>query len=113
VPGRSYDGLMAYVFDAELWLWDARKHDSWTFVSLPADDSDEIRHRVGRTNGFGSVPVAVTIGATTWQTSIFPDAAKQVYTFPVKKAVRLAEGLAAGDSARVTVELRFDGADPG
>jgi Domain of unknown function (DUF1905) len=95
------------VFDAELWLWDARKHDSWTFVSLPADESEEIRDLVGgRVSGFGSVRVTVTIGSTTWQTSIFPDAAKQVYTLPVKKAVRAAEGLAAGDPARVTVDLR-------
>jgi Domain of unknown function (DUF1905) len=98
---------MLIVFDAELWLWDARTQDSWTFVSLPADESEEIRDLVGgRVAGFGSVRVTATIGATRWQTSIFPDAAKGVYTLPVKKAVRRAEGLAAGDSARVTVELR-------
>lgn len=26
-------GLVVVVFDAELWLWDARRSDSWTFVS--------------------------------------------------------------------------------
>jgi Domain of unknown function (DUF1905) len=98
---------VAYDFDAELWLWDARKDDSWTFVSLPGVDSDEIREITGgRANGFGSVRVTVTIGATTWQTSIFPDAAKQVYTLPIKKAVRAAERLVAGDRAHVTVTLR-------
>lgn len=87
--------------------FDARKHDSWTFVSLPADGSGEIRDLVGgHAGGFGSVRVAVTIGSTTWQTSIFRDAAKQVYVLPVKKAVRAAEGLATGDSVRVMVELR-------
>jgi hypothetical protein len=25
------------VFDGELWRWDARRADSWVFVSLPAD----------------------------------------------------------------------------
>jgi len=25
------------VFDAELWIWDARRSESWTFVSLPGD----------------------------------------------------------------------------
>nr|WP_214405272.1 DUF1905 domain-containing protein [Pseudonocardia lacus] len=98
---------MAYAFDAELWLWDARKHDSWTFVSLPVDDSEEIRHRTeGMANGFGSVRVTVTIGASGWQTSIFPDAGRGCYALPVKKAVRTAEGLTPGDVARVTIELR-------
>jgi hypothetical protein len=100
-------GAVDFVFDAELWLWDARKDDSWTFVSVPADESAEIRDVVGgRVNGFGSVRVTVTIGASTWQTSIFPDGASRTYALPVKKAVRRAEGIEAGDSARVTVELR-------
>jgi hypothetical protein len=98
---------VAYAFDAELWLWDARKHDTWTFVSLPVDDSEEIRHRTGgMAGGFGSVRVTATIGASTWQTSIFPDGPRRCYALPVKKAVRTAEGLRPGDSARVTVELR-------
>ena len=93
---------MDYVFDAELWLWDARKDDSWTFLSLPEDASDQISDLVGgHTNGFGSVRVTVTIGATTWQTSIFPDAASRTYVLPVKKAVRTAEGLADGSPAEV------------
>jgi hypothetical protein len=98
---------VAYAFDAELWLWDARKSDSWTFVSLPVDDSEEIRHRTeGLANGFGSVRVTATIGSTTWQTSIFPDSGRDAYVLPVKKAVRAAEGLAPGGRARVTIALR-------
>jgi len=31
------------VFNAELWLWDARRTETWTFVSLPASQSEEIR----------------------------------------------------------------------
>ncbi|HZN70213.1 MAG TPA: DUF1905 domain-containing protein, partial [Micromonosporaceae bacterium] len=31
---------MVLVFEAELWIWDARRADSWTFVSLPADASE-------------------------------------------------------------------------
>jgi hypothetical protein len=30
------------VFDAELWLWDARRTQAWTFVSVPADQSVEL-----------------------------------------------------------------------
>jgi hypothetical protein len=94
-------------FDGELWIWDARKGDSWTFVSLPAEPSAEIQElaagQLGR--GFGSVRVRVTLGGSHWATSIFPDGARGCYSLPIKKAVRLADGLAAGDVATVTVEL--------
>jgi hypothetical protein len=94
------------VFDAELWIWDARRDDSWTFVSLPADASEEIRELAdGPPRGFGSLRVRVTIGATTWTTSIFPDKARGSYALPIKRAVRRAEGIDAGDTATVTVEL--------
>jgi len=94
------------VFEAELWIWDARRADSWTFVSLPADASEEIRDLAGgRRRGFGSVRVRVTVGGSSWTTSIFPDASRKAYVLPVKRAVRKAENLEAGDLATVTVEL--------
>lgn len=97
---------MIYLFDAELWLWDARPSDSWTFVSLPHEASAEIREVAGAIpRGFGSVRVTVTIGASTWKTSIFPDAKSGVYVLPLKKAVRKAEGVEAGATATVRVEL--------
>jgi hypothetical protein len=93
-------------FDAELWIWDARRNDSWTFVSLPADASEEIRDLAdGPRRGFGSVRVRVTIGASTWTTSIFPDSARGTYVLPVKRAVREAEALEVGDVATVTVDI--------
>jgi hypothetical protein len=95
-----------FFFDAELWIWDARRDDSWTFVSLPEEVSEEVRElAAGPRRGFGSVPVRVSIGTTTWKTSVFPDGARGVYVLPVKRAVRRAEGLDAGDVARVTVEV--------
>jgi hypothetical protein len=94
------------VFDAELWVWDARRADTWTFVSLPADASDLIRDlTAGSRRGFGSVRVRVALGASTWSTSIFPDAARGTYVLPIKRRVRDAETLAEGDTATVTVEL--------
>jgi hypothetical protein len=93
------------VFDAQLWVWDARRADTWTFVSLPAEASDEIRDLAGRARrGFGSVRVRVTLGGSTWRTSIFPGQSGE-YVLPIKRAVRTAERLDLGDTARVTVEL--------
>jgi hypothetical protein len=93
-------------FDAELWVWDARQADSWTFVTLPAEASEDIRDfTAGPRRGFGSVRVRVTIGGTTWATSIFPESGGGGYVLPIKRAVRKAESLDAGDLATVTVEL--------
>jgi hypothetical protein len=93
------------VFDAELWLWDARRTDAWIFVSLPADDSEEIRDLTGGLRrGFGSVRVRATIGTSTWTTSIFPSS-QAGYVLPVKRPVRVAQALDVGDKATVTVEL--------
>jgi hypothetical protein len=94
------------VFDAELWIWDARRVDSWTFVSLPADASEVIRDLAGgRRRGFGSLRVRATVGGSRWTTSIFPDSKRDGYVLPIKRDVRTAEGLDAGDIATMTVEL--------
>jgi Domain of unknown function (DUF1905) len=94
-------------FDAELWLWDARQGSSWTFVSLPAEVSADIREVVGAVPrpGFGSVRVTATIGGSTWATSIFPAAGQGGYVLPIKKAVRTSEALLPGDVAAVTVDV--------
>jgi len=94
-------------FGAELWIWDARRTDSWTFVSLPVEASEDIRNRAAAAprRGFSSMRVRVTVGDSTWTTSIFPDSARGSYVLPIKRAVRTAEDLDAGDVATVTVEL--------
>jgi hypothetical protein len=98
--------LVVVVFDAELWLWDARRTDSWTFVGLPAEASEEIRDlAAGPRRGFGSLRVRATVGGSTWATSIFPDSMRGTYVLPIKRAVRDAEALSVGDIATVTVEL--------
>lgn len=93
-------------FEAELWRWEARRDDSWIFVSLPVDASEDIRELAGgRRRGFGSLRVRATIGASTWTTSIFPDGKRNSYVLPVKRDIRKAQHLDAGDLATVTIEL--------
>jgi Domain of unknown function (DUF1905) len=97
---------MMVAFDAELWIWDARRADTWTFVSLPAEASEDILDLAGGSRrGFGSLRVRVTVGDSTWKTSIFPDSARGSYVLPIKRAVRTAEALQPGDIATVNVEL--------
>lgn len=89
-----------FSFTAEVWEHDGA--GAWHFVSLPEPVADEIEAAFGsRARGFGSVRVAVTIGATSWETSIFPDRKRATYLLPVKKAVRRSEQLVDGTTARV------------
>ncbi|MFD6354104.1 DUF1905 domain-containing protein [Nocardia tengchongensis] len=94
----------AYTFTAELWEWEAQA--AWHFVSLPEAVTDEIDELYGHTSsGFGSVKVKVTVGASRWSTSIFPARKEGTYILPVKKAVRTAEGLSAGDPVEVELQI--------
>ena len=94
---------MLHTFSARLWLWDARKSDAWTFVTLPTELSDELRARTRPRKGFGSVPVEVTVGDSTWRTSIFPDKASGSFLLPVKAAIRKAEALSVGDTLEISL----------
>lgn len=78
-------------FQAEPWIWDARRADTWTFVSLRTEASEEIRDLAGGARrGFGSLRVRVTVGRSIWKTSIFPDRVRGSYVLPIKRAVRTA-----------------------
>jgi hypothetical protein len=73
---------------------------------VPADASEEIRDLArGPRRGFGSLRVRVTVGGSSWTTSIFPGGGRGSYVLPIKHPIRKAEALDAGDVATVTVEL--------
>jgi hypothetical protein len=56
-------------------------------------------------HGWGSVPVTVTIGTTTWKTSIFPDKESGGYLLPLKADVRKKEHIAADSSVALRLEI--------
>ncbi len=89
-------------FKADLWPHSA---GSWVFVTVPRDDSDEIRDVAPDPGGFGSVRVQVTVGETDWRTSVFPDAKSRCFVLPIKKQVRAAEHLDVGDTATVRLTV--------
>jgi hypothetical protein len=93
-------------FEFDATVWEHNNTGAWHFVSLPEPDADDIEEMFGHSAaGFGSIRVDVTIGSTRWQTSIFPDTKRGTYVLPVKKAVRAAEDLVAGSTARVVLEV--------
>lgn len=96
--------MTEHEFTAELWRWQARdeeKGGAWFFVSLPFDVADAIDDEAGPRKGFGSIRVEVRVGASTWRTSVFPSVEDKTFVLPVKKAVRVAEGLSEGGPCAV------------
>jgi len=92
-------------FEVDVPLWQV-ENGSWVFASLPFDVADEVDDLTrGRQGGFGSVRVEVTLGPTTWRTSLFPDRRRETFVLPVKKAVRAAADVAVGDTVRVRLRL--------
>lgn len=96
--------MTTFEFAADLWRYSGEA--AWFFVTLPHEIADDIDERTGDTRrGFGSVRVEVTVGSTTWNTSIFPDTRSESFVLPVKKAVRLTEGLDEGTAVAVRLTL--------
>ena len=93
--------MTEHVFRATIWEHAPDEPSSWHFLTLPGDVADEVRLESGPPAGFGSVRVEVTIGSTTWRTSLFPDSKARSFVLPVKKRVRRAAGLGAGDECEV------------
>jgi hypothetical protein len=93
-------------FTTEMWRYSGAA--AWHFVTLPEDVADQLDEIVGERGGFGSIPVEVTIGTSTWRTSVFPDKGAASFVLPIKRAVRQKEGLSV--DAPVSVRLRHDAA---
>lgn len=74
------------------------------FVPIPKKQSTEIKS-ISRalTYGWGVIPVAGSIGTTSFTTSLFPK--DGAYLLPIKNAVRFSESIELGDT--VTAHLTF------
>ncbi|HEV6953931.1 MAG TPA: DUF1905 domain-containing protein [Promicromonospora sp.] len=94
---------MQIEFTAPLWQWEART-DSWWFVTVPPEHSDELADLPLPPRGFGSVRVRVTVGGSTWTTSVFPSDRSGGYVLPMKKKVRDAERLTPDAPVAVRLE---------
>lgn len=80
---------------------------AWRFILLPQTISSDIKTGFGKAKkGWGSIPVLVTVGKTTWETSIFPDKKSQSYLLPMKLEVRKKESMMDGDTVAVRVCIR-------
>ena len=95
-----------YKIKQKVWLYSGVMA-SWHFVSIGTQISKEIKIGypfIGR-RGFGSVPVIVTVGKTSWKTSIFPDNKRKTYILPLKKEIRIKENISPNKILSFTLEV--------
>lgn len=93
-----------FKFKAMLWIYEAPA--PWYMITVPLDDSSKIKDRFGHLHrGWGSIPVIVQIGNTSWKTSIFWEK-KGTYLLPIKKSVRVKEKITNRDMVAVKIELK-------
>lgn len=87
-------------FSGEIWYW--RGPSPFYFVSVPEEQCRDLREVAAALSyGWGCLPVTVTLGDSTWQTSMFPKDGG--YIVPVKAKVRRAEDVDEG----MVVDLRL------
>ena len=98
-----------------LWVWRGSgsgppSKPAWYFLTIDGPVAAAIRDaacRPGKSapRGYGSVRVTATIGATSWQTSLFPAKDAGGFLLPVKATVRRKEILAADQCVTVQLSL--------
>jgi hypothetical protein len=93
-----------YKLRSKVWVYPGMA--AWRFIGIPKKEGDVIKKKFGaHAKGWGSLPVSVTIGDTTWDTSIFPDKKSGSYLLPLKAKIRKAEGI--DDDSMVSYHLRL------
>jgi Domain of unknown function (DUF1905) len=93
---------MELEFRGEIWFW--KGPAPWHFITVPEAESLDVEATSAVVSyGWGMIPVTARIGATEWETSLFPKDDR--YVVPIKAAVRRAEELELGDIVVVRLSL--------
>ena len=78
----------------------------WHFAPIPKKQTSDINKRFASIKrGWGSLPVIVTLGKTSWETSIFPDKKSGTYLLPLKASVRKKEEIMSGDRINFSLDV--------
>lgn len=97
---------LEYKITAKVWLYPGVA--AWHFITIPTKESDEIKARFSALKrGWGSLRVNITIGKTSWDTSIFPDQKRGGYLLPLKKEVRKKEKISDGDTLTFSLQIKL------
>lgn len=89
--------MKKFVVKVKVWKWEGPA--AWFFAYIPDRESKALK-KLPRGRGFGSIRVRVKIGATSWDTSLFPTK-EGPYVLPIKVSVRKKEGIDDGDTVKI------------
>ena len=96
---------MEFVFTTDVIEW--RGPAPFLFAPMPPDESDLLFELLGQLSyGWGCIPATVTIGDTTFTTSLMPRQGR--FLVPIKVVVQRAEAVGLDSRVDVTVQV----ADP-
>lgn len=91
-----------YKIKAKIFKWTGK--GAWFFIRIEKETAEIIKDNFGMfAAGWGSLPVNVTLGNSTWKTSIFPD--KGTYLLPIKSQIRKAEQIHESDTLYIHLEI--------
>jgi hypothetical protein len=90
-----------FQFTGEVIEW--RGPAPFYFLTVPEEDSAEVKEAARGLEYWGQVAVIVTIGETEFTTALFPKDGR--YLVPLKAAVRRAEGIEAGEQLPAAMSL--------
>ena len=97
--------VVELAFEGEVWEW--RGPAPYHFVFVPDELCDEVRDAAEVVSyGWGMVPVAVSVGGTSWTTSLWPKGGG--YVVPLKDRVRRAEQIEIGDVVGVQLRIHLE-----
>lgn len=89
-------------FKAKVWRWPG--YAGWHFVNMPKKLAKEIG-KVGKRYGSGFIKAKVTVGKSTWVTSLFPHKESDTYLVSIKKQIRKKEEIFEDDNISITFQL--------
>ena len=83
-----------YKIKGQIWCGGYSDVSPWHFVSVPQKETERIKKDFGKlSRGWRSLPIMVTVGKTSWKTSIFLDNRTDSYLLPLKAQVRKKEAI--------------------
>lgn len=93
---------MIFSFEGEIFYW--RGPAPYLFVAMPEEQSRDLKSISAQVSyGWGVIPVRVQVGATVWQTSLFPKDGR--YLVPLRVSVQKAENLHQGQRISLALEV--------
>ena len=84
-------------------MWQGK--GAWHFVTITSSDAEVLVDQyIWPRKGFGSIPVTILIGKSSWKTSIFPEKGGS-FLLPIKKSIRVAENLVEGKEVSFQIKV--------